>query len=92
MAPPLLRVLFLLLPALAAGHQHPTSLGSSALSEWRSAKASYYAADPEDAVGTHRNSPSSFIGRPYPSNLFTGYHSAHTKNSTEPSLQFVILQ
>ncbi|KAK3141702.1 hypothetical protein QOZ80_4BG0337280 [Eleusine coracana subsp. coracana] len=51
MAPPLLLLLlFILLPALAAGHQHETSLGSSALSEWRSAKASYYAADPEDAV------------------------------------------
>ncbi|PNT61709.1 expansin-A10 [Brachypodium distachyon] len=50
MAPPLLLVLFLL-PALAAGHQHPSSYGSSALSEWRHAKASYYAADPEDAIG-----------------------------------------
>ena len=55
MAPPLLLVL-LLLPALAAGHQHPSSFGSSALSEWRSAKASYYAADPEDAIGTHQSS------------------------------------
>lgn len=52
MAPCLLLVLFLL-PALATGHQHPSTLGSSALSEWRSAKASYYAADPEDAIGTH---------------------------------------
>ncbi|CAN6276705.1 unnamed protein product [Urochloa humidicola] len=52
MAPPLLLVLLsLLLPALAAGHQHPSSSGSSALSEWRPAKASYYAADPEDAIG-----------------------------------------
>ncbi|TVU16015.1 hypothetical protein EJB05_39562 [Eragrostis curvula] len=52
MAPPLLLALFLLLlPALIAGHQHPTSYGSSALSEWRPAKASYYAADPEDAIG-----------------------------------------
>jgi len=56
MAPPLLLVL-LLLPALAAGHQHPSSFGSSALSEWRSAKASYYGADPEDAIGTHQSSP-----------------------------------
>ncbi|KAL5216482.1 hypothetical protein ABZP36_007883 [Zizania latifolia] len=50
MAPPLLLVLFLL-PALAAGHQHPSTYGSSALTEWRPAKASYYAADPEDAIG-----------------------------------------
>jgi hypothetical protein len=50
MPPPLL----LVLRALAAGHQNPTSQGSSALSEWRPAKASYYAADPEDAVGTHQ--------------------------------------
>jgi hypothetical protein len=50
MPPPLL----LVLRALAAGHQNPTSQGSSALSEWRPAKASYYAADHEDAVGTHQ--------------------------------------
>ncbi|KAL5214542.1 hypothetical protein ABZP36_003694 [Zizania latifolia] len=50
MAPPLLLVLFLL-PAFAAGHQNPSTYGSSALSEWRSAKASYYATDPEDAIG-----------------------------------------
>jgi hypothetical protein len=65
MAPPLLLFLLLLLPALAAGHQHPSSYGSSALSEWRPAKASYYAADPEDAIGTLPDLPVSFIVHPH---------------------------
>uniref|UniRef100_R7VZF9 Expansin n=1 Tax=Aegilops tauschii TaxID=37682 RepID=R7VZF9_AEGTA len=51
MAPPLLLLVLFLLPALAAGHQHPSSYGSSALSEWRNAKSSYFAADPGDAIG-----------------------------------------
>uniref|UniRef100_A0A0D9W8M0 Expansin n=1 Tax=Leersia perrieri TaxID=77586 RepID=A0A0D9W8M0_9ORYZ len=51
MAPYHLLLALFLLPALAAGHQHPSTYGSSALSEWRNAKASYYAADPEDAIG-----------------------------------------
>jgi hypothetical protein len=65
MAPPLL-LFFLLLPlltALADGHQHLSSYGSSALSDWRPAKASYYAADPEDAIGTLPNLPA-FITHP----------------------------
>jgi hypothetical protein len=53
MAPPLLLVLFLL-PALAAAHERPSSYGSSALTEWRNAKASYFSIDPEDAVGKHK--------------------------------------
>ncbi|EMS66686.1 Expansin-A10 [Triticum urartu] len=51
MAPPLILLVVFLLPALAAGHQHPSSYGSSALSEWRNAKSSYFAADPGDAIG-----------------------------------------
>jgi hypothetical protein len=78
MAPPLLLVV-LLLPALAAGHQHPSSSGSSALSEWRPAKASYYAADPEDAIGTHRSSPR------LPHSLFIRIHGF---SSAEPSFHF----
>jgi hypothetical protein len=91
MPPPLLLVLFVLLPAPAAGHQNPTSQGSSALSEWRPAKASYYAADPEDAVGTHQSSPFFIHRSSVPKNLFTGYMRP-TKISTEPSLLFVISQ
>ena len=60
MAPPLILLVVFLLPALAAGHQHPSSYGSSALSEWRNAKSSYFAADPGDAIGKHQQtSPSS---------------------------------
>ncbi|KAG8082977.1 hypothetical protein GUJ93_ZPchr0014g47552 [Zizania palustris] len=56
MAPPLLLLVLFVLPALAAGHQHPTTYGSSAITEWRPAKASYYAADPEDAIGKRQSS------------------------------------
>jgi hypothetical protein len=81
MAPPLLLVFLLLLrPALAAGHQHPSSFGSSALSEWRPAKASYYAADPEDAIGTHQTSPR------LPHSLFTRIHGSVAPNRPSTSL------
>ena len=94
MAPPLLLVL-LLLPALAAGHQHPSSFGSSALSEWRSAKASYYAADPEDAIGTHQSSSrllhSLFIrihGSVLPSRPFTSLIRSVHAASTHKDFSF----
>lgn len=45
-------LLLLVLSSPAAAHRPPTSYASSALTEWRSAKASYYAAaDPRDTVG-----------------------------------------
>nr|CAD1844659.1 unnamed protein product [Ananas comosus var. bracteatus] len=34
-----------------AAHQRPSSYATSALTEWRSARASYFAADPQDSVG-----------------------------------------
>jgi hypothetical protein len=52
-SPFLLHLLLLvstLLPR-AGAHQRSSSYYSSALTEWRAAKASYYAADPEDAIG-----------------------------------------
>jgi hypothetical protein len=51
---PLLLHLFLLVSTLlsrARAHQRSSSYSSSALTEWRPARASYYAADPEDAIG-----------------------------------------